>query len=621
MNLQNEKKRKGGAARLRDKNKKKLIETSSKCYNIEQMFTKKNALIANIPVILPTPNNTVLEPNNETCSNAFETSISKDNNLDEYRNESNIEDKDIIEKVIDISLNKNHTPQQPMLNLFPRNPDNRSFNANYYKLYNWIEYSVLNDAVYCFACRHFSTNKCIRGQYSGNYVFINRGFNGWKKQSVCLKIHNESDRHKSSIEKWTLYLSTKQNDSSTLYLAKQGLAFRGHNEERESLNRGNFIELLETFGDKNTILKMQSRYGHYTSHEYQNDLISVIASSTKNIILNNMSEFSAFSILVDETKDASKKEQLSFLIRFIDKNYNIQEKALGCYHMEKCDADSLSKAILKIVSENKLDINRCVAQCYDGASVMSGSFTGVQKRIADIVPQAIFIHCYAHRLNLCLLNSIQDIRSVVNFFDTIQGIYTYLMNSQTRYELFTKIQKDKKIKVLHLERLVETRWSYWYTSLQKIKQRYSEIKEVLTILTLQGDQTARAFKSTKKDLQGFRNEETFLRIYDKSKLFAKKNGLANDEVRNTRLKRNCTLNKNLDDYLVDSTLGKTQNINTTQNVKSEVFYAIIDRSSMGDKRLSDLMVIAVEKEDANKIDLDKAVDVFSKLKTRRYKLE
>jgi len=40
MNLQNEKKRKGGAARLRDKNKKKLIETS-KCYNIEQMFTKK----------------------------------------------------------------------------------------------------------------------------------------------------------------------------------------------------------------------------------------------------------------------------------------------------------------------------------------------------------------------------------------------------------------------------------------------------------------------------------------------------------------------------------------------------------------------------------------------------
>ncbi|KAF0686260.1 zinc finger MYM-type protein 1-like, partial [Aphis craccivora] len=157
--------------------------------------------------------------------------------------------------VIDISLNKNHTPQQPI----------PAFNSNYYELYNWIEYSVLNDEV-------------------GNYVFIDRGFNGWKNQSVCLKIHNESDRHKSSIEKWTLYLSTKQNDNCIANLLThpnykilkkiQGLAFRGHNEERESLNRGNLIELLQTFGDKNTILKMQSRYGHYTSHEYQNDLIS-----------------------------------------------------------------------------------------------------------------------------------------------------------------------------------------------------------------------------------------------------------------------------------------------------------------------------------------------------------
>lgn len=80
------------------------------------------------------------------------------------------------------------------------------------------------------------------------------------------------------------------------------------------LNRGNFIELLETFGDDKTKLKMQSGYGHYTSHEYQNVLIGVIASSTKKIILNNMSHLWAFAILLDETKDASKKEQLSFSI-------------------------------------------------------------------------------------------------------------------------------------------------------------------------------------------------------------------------------------------------------------------------------------------------------------------
>lgn len=147
---------------------------------------------------------------------------------------------------------------------------------------------------------------------------------------------------------------------TTLFLAKQGLPFRGHDEKKDSSNKGNFIELLETFCDDKIKLKMQSRYGHHTSHEYQNDMINVIASYIRNIILNNMSNFGAFSILVDETKDMGKKEQMSFLIRFIDKNYKIQEKALGCYHIPKCDAKSLSDTILKIVYENKLDINKCV---------------------------------------------------------------------------------------------------------------------------------------------------------------------------------------------------------------------------------------------------------------------
>lgn len=53
------------------------------------------------------------------------------------------------------------------------------------------------------------------------------------------------------------------------------------------------------------------------------------------------------------------------------------------------------------------------------------------------------------------------------------------MNGQTRYEMFVEIQQKKNLDILHLERLVETRWSYWFTSLKKIKLRFAEIKEVL----------------------------------------------------------------------------------------------------------------------------------------------
>jgi hypothetical protein len=63
------------------------------------------------------------------------------------------------------------------------------------------------------------------------------------------------------------------------------------------------------------------------------------------------------SILVDETK-----KQLSFIIRFVDGNLNIHEKAIGCYPTKKCDAYTLSQKILNIATHNNLYIQKYVAK-------------------------------------------------------------------------------------------------------------------------------------------------------------------------------------------------------------------------------------------------------------------
>lgn len=504
--------------------------------------------------------------------------------------------------------------------------------------------------VFCFICRHFTVNTNLKI----DSTFINKGFNCWRKQTESFNKHMSSEKHKLNNEKYVMFLNIKKNDTSvanslitsrkkyieenrkhiilllkaTLFLSKQGLPFRGHDESNESTNRGNFIELLNTFTDPETITKLSARYGHYTSPEYQNDLIKTIASSTRKNIIEKIAFTGAYSILVDETKDASKKEQLSFIIRFVDGNLNIHEKAIGCYHMKKCDAYTLSQEILNIAAHNKLDIQKCVAQCYDGASVMSGLFSGVQKRIVDIVPHAIYIHCHAHRLNLCLVNTIQNNNIVVDFFDTVQSLYKYLMNGHTRYELFMKIQRDKKLKEIHLERLVETRWSYWHSSLKKIQIRYSEIKDVLKVLTVQDDQAARAIglleeistfrfililyimeqilstihcvscqlqcstillpkainlvTSTKNQLINLRSEENFTYIYNEAKICAIKNQVTveKEEERNIRLRKKYEPSKKFEDFFIMSTLGQTgtkQAKHNGENVKTDVLFNVIDR--------------------------------------------
>ncbi|KAL2097014.1 hypothetical protein ACEWY4_006221 [Coilia grayii] len=67
---------------------------------------------------------------------------------------------------------------------------------------------------------------------------------------------------------------------ATCYLARQELAFRVNNETTESSNRGNYVELLNTFAEKDERLKMHletSSVFSGTSNRIQNDLILAVS--------------------------------------------------------------------------------------------------------------------------------------------------------------------------------------------------------------------------------------------------------------------------------------------------------------------------------------------------------
>ena len=49
-----------------------------------------------------------------------------------------------------------------------------------------------------------------------------------------------------------------------------------------------------------------------------------------------------------------------------------------------------------------LNIADCVSQCYNGASVMSGSLTGVQIQILQDNPRAIYIYMSHSPVKSCL---------------------------------------------------------------------------------------------------------------------------------------------------------------------------------------------------------------------------
>ena len=116
------------------------------------------------------------------------------------------------------------------------------------------------------------------------------------------------------------------------------------------------------------------------------------------------------------------------------------------------DAESLTSYLLKTLHDLKLDSTKIVSQGYDGASVMSGRCSGVQQRIREVAPHAVYIHCYARNLNLALVDCVKGNSDAFHWYKH----YTFLF-PQVKHTIYIEKQKnlqpDKQIR--QLQRLVD----------------------------------------------------------------------------------------------------------------------------------------------------------------------
>ena len=140
----------------------------------------------------------------------------------------------------------------------------------------------------------------------------------------------------------------------------------------------------------------------HISKSDQNKLLKAVASVIIKHITNQIRNATCFSIIADETCDISRIEQLTLCIRYVcPDDHAVQERFLGFVDFYELDAKALAIQIIHKVERLGLNMNECIAQCYDGVFAMSGHLSGVQARIKERVgDKCFYIHCYmyAHHL-------------------------------------------------------------------------------------------------------------------------------------------------------------------------------------------------------------------------------
>ncbi|CAI5691776.1 unnamed protein product [Oreochromis niloticus] len=133
-----------------------------------------------------------------------------------------------------------------------------------------------------------------------------------------------------------------------------------------------------------------------------------------------MTKSKVYSIMADEARD-EKAEQLAVCVRYVSEGA-VKERFLALAEIKSFDAQSIANEIQQQIQNNGLAELKCVAQTYDGAAVMSGSTGGVQAHFRRLHPEAIYVHCYAHQLNLVLCNTCKAVPEAVELFSLLECV-------------------------------------------------------------------------------------------------------------------------------------------------------------------------------------------------------
>ncbi|XP_030923235.1 zinc finger MYM-type protein 1-like [Quercus lobata] len=306
-----------------------------------------------------------------------------------------------------------------------------------------------------------------------------KGFKLWnQKEKLNSHVGGVNSAHNQTIKKSGDLMKEKQHIQSVLvkqsnkdkieyrvqlnaivdcikFLLCRGSVFRGHDESQGSSDKGNFLEFLQFLGDYNKsineVLQKVSKNCKLTHHEIQKDIVNAIACETSKAIIKDLDN-GFFSILVDESRDISVKEQMTLVLRYVNKKGIIIERFLGIVHVASTTALSLKYAIKCLLCEHNLNLSKLRGQGYDRASNMQGDINGLKTLILKKNKLAFYVHCFAHQLQLTLVAVAKNHINIAKFFYVVSNLVTVVGGSCKRQDVlrdaqFVKIKEELEIGV------------------------------------------------------------------------------------------------------------------------------------------------------------------------------
>lgn len=183
------------------------------------------------------------------------------------------------------------------------------------------------------------------------------------------------------------------------------------------------MKLLEEFDPFLQQYKAPS-HSTYLPPSSQNEMIEFCVCEVTASVIKEMKESKMYAVMADEARDGHV-EQLAVCVLYVGPDRTVKECSLNFATSRIVMCHQSQMRLNMCLQSNGPNDLRCVAQASNGASVMSGPVRGVQAHFRGKHPKAVYVHCYAHELNLVLCHTCRALLETTDLFETLESVYCF----------------------------------------------------------------------------------------------------------------------------------------------------------------------------------------------------
>eukprot|EP00733_Pompholyxophrys_punicea_P000634 Pompholyxophrys_punicea_v1_NODE_204_length_2775_cov_14.624265.p1 type:complete len:548 gc:universal NODE_204_length_2775_cov_14.624265:172-1815(+) len=330
---------------------------------------------------------------------------------------------------------------------------------------NWSSYFLIEnewivkkiDGYYCSFCTLTHSvskggvwiRKPCRKKSAKKAIYRHKNSAGHKISISAKQVPKTIVQHEISLNE-KVFTAMLKRFREIYWLCKEDIALMKYNS---------LLQLEEINGAYNEVGDVLSGgRSSYTSHQFLNQAVSVIANTVKILVHSKTEESDVIGFMLDETTDISITNQMISYYRIIE-NGERNVYFAGLNAVANGTATTLTATALKRLETDEVKLSKVVCFGSDGGSALLGKDNGLVTRLLSLNPLMLAFHYLCHREALACQHAASEIDYLNQiFFPMTEQLGRFYRDSFVRTRGLHEVEKEHGVSHIKVITSAFTRW-------------------------------------------------------------------------------------------------------------------------------------------------------------------